>query len=426
MKVLVLDWDGVGLAFSMDCLTAGHSVRLWIPKKGGQRQDTGDGLVERPADWQPSMKWADIIVMTDNSHLRTDLKPYFTAGFPIFGANDQSAELELDRAIGQEVLESNGVDTLPYETFSNFDKAIAYVKRTDQAYACKPWGGLSDKSLTYVSNSPDDMVFTLERWRDSGTVKGEFMLQQKVDGIEMGIAGWFGPGGWSGWLEESWEHKKRSAGDLGCNTGEMGTALRYVRTSKLFNRVLKPVEEELAKRCYVGDVSVNCIIDKEKGTPWPMEFTTRLGWPDFNIRVGLHEGDPVEWMLDLMQGKDTLKAKGECAIGVVLVHGKFPWEQPAKELDDFPIYGLTGRNMKQVALQAVKAGKAKDPFVTAGNYIAVVRGTGKTFKAAADSAYRVVDQLSVPSNLDYRIDIGDKLRKQLPILQSFGYAKGAE
>ena len=121
MKVLVLDWDGVGLAFSMDCLTAGHSVRLWIPKKGGQRQDTGDGLVERPADWQPSMKWADIIVMTDNSHLRTDLKPYFTAGFPIFGANDQSAELELDRAIGQEVLESNGVDTLPYETFSNFD-----------------------------------------------------------------------------------------------------------------------------------------------------------------------------------------------------------------------------------------------------------------------------------------------------------------
>jgi phosphoribosylamine---glycine ligase len=260
------------------------------------------------------------------------------------------------------------------------------------------------------------------------------MLQKKVDGIEMGIAGWFGPGGWGRWLEESWEHKKRSVGDLGCNTGEMGTALRYTKSSKLFTKVLEPVTEELAKRGYVGDVSINCMIDKETGVPWPMEFTTRMGWPDFNIRVALHDDDPAEWMLDLIEGKDTLRARGECAVGVVLVHGKFPWDQPAEELAGFPIYGLTARNMKQLAFVYMKMGKAPmqvgidmrsiETYVSAGNYLAVARGTGETFKTAADSAYRVVDHLEIPSNLDYRTDISDRLRRQLPLLQAFGYAKG--
>ena len=51
MNVLVVDPDGVGLDFSMRCMEFGHAVKLFIRPHDGQRDRTGDGLVEKVADW---------------------------------------------------------------------------------------------------------------------------------------------------------------------------------------------------------------------------------------------------------------------------------------------------------------------------------------------------------------------------------------
>ncbi|MFM9481279.1 hypothetical protein, partial [Streptomyces scabiei] len=79
----------------------------------------------------------------------------------------------------------------------------------------------------------------------------------------------------------------------------------------------------LGKIKYVGDCSVNCIID-DRGTPWPLEFTMRLGWPDFCIRQAVIGGDPVEWLADLVHGKDTFTPTEQIALGVLIAHGDFP------------------------------------------------------------------------------------------------------
>lgn len=446
MKLLVLDLDGegCGVDLAVRAQNCDHDVQYYLPPHvGGAERLYGDGLVQKCQDWEAEMDWAELIVLIGNTAARDKLAPYFGKGYPIFGTNDKSAELELDRGKGQEVLSQNGVDIIPYQIVSSAQEAIDLIIKTQKPYAMKPWGGTVDKAMTYVSRSPDDAVFTLQRWERLGLFKGQLMMQEKLDGVEVGIAGWFGPGGWSAAFEESFEHKKFLVGDLGENTGEMGTVIRHVGKSALFDSILDPISDYLHSVNYIGDCAVNCIVAKD-GRVGPLEFTMRLGWPDFCIRQSLIKGDPVEWMADLVNGRDSLEVSTEIAVGVALVHGDFPRggpgdTRPKDALDywaDYPIYGVTEDNYPKIAWQQVKAGKVPTvskgkvldlpTTVTAGNFPLVAVGVGDTVSSAADAAYSVAGALKLPSNLMYRTDIGQRLKKDLPRLQKHGIALGME
>ncbi len=436
MKVLIMDIEGggTGINLALRAQDWEHQVKYWMPTRAGKPREYGDGLLDKPAEWEPQMDWADLIILTGNNKYSGPLNEYFGKGYPIFGANIRGAELELDRGKGQEILKSNGVKTIPYEVVKSPEEGIALIKETGKAYAMKPWGGEADCALTYVSRAPDDGIFTLDKWKREGLFKGQLMMQEKIDGIEMGIAGWFGPGGWNAAFEESFEHKKFMNDDLGPNTGEMGTVIRHVTESKLFDVALEPVTDYLHSINYVGDCSVNCMID-DKGRVWPMEFTTRLGWPDFNIRQEVIQGDPIKWMKGLVDGEDLLHVSNKIAVGVIMAHGDFPHEHDAPEKwADYPIYGITDENFKHLHLQQVKqdkgflwlGGKLQRPkmYLTAGSYVMVVTGSGQSVSAAAQKAYDICWDIKWPSNLMFRTDIGKRLEKQLPKLRGMGFAKG--
>ena len=436
MRVLIMDIEGggTGINLALRAKAAGHSIRYWMPTRGGKPRPYGDGLLEKPDEWEPSMDWADLVVLTGNNKYSSPLNEYFGKGYPIFGANIKGAELELDRGKGQETLKRYGVKTIPYQVVASPEEGIALIKETGKAYAMKPWGGAEDCALTYVSRAPDDGIFTLNKWKTEGLFKGQLMMQEKIDGIEMGISGFFGPSGWNSALEESFEHKKFFNDDLGANTGEMGTVIRHVSKSKLFDTVLEPVTDYLHSINYVGDCSVNCMVD-EKGTAWPMEFTMRMGWPDYNIRQEVFRGDPVEWIKDLIDGKDTLEVSTRIAVGVVMAHGDFPHETTGPEpWADYPLYGIDEDNFDQLHFQQVKKGKGflwdkgklTQPLMmlTAGTYVMVVTGSGTTVEAAARRAYDVAWSIKWPSNIVFRTDIGKRLEFQLPKLQKHGFAEG--
>lgn len=435
MKILLLDADQIGLAFALRCVEAGHNVRVWqSPLPTGKRSTIGDGMVEKVLQWEPSMKWADLIVLTDNTKYAAKLRPYFNSGFPILGTNEESAALELDRQEGQLALGEAGIETLDYEVFKNYDKALAFVKSEKKDYVSKAWGGTSDKNLSYVPGTKADLVNRLENWKKE-KLKGDFILQEKIDGIEMGVGAWFGPGGF-GVIEENWEFKKMMVGNLGPTTGEMGTILRYVKKSKLFDEVLKPLEEELHRRKFVGSVDVNCMIDT-KGRPWPLEFTCRLGWPAFNLSMALHKGDPANWMVDLLEGRNTLKVSSDICCGVVMVMGDYPWDRdPPEQNDGWPIKGLSAKTLPQCALTCVRKGTAwvdkgtgvvqTETVVTAGSYVLVVTGTGGTVQEAKADCMEVVEEIKWSPHQTYRTDIGDRMEKHLEELHEFGYAKDME
>jgi phosphoribosylamine---glycine ligase len=425
----------VGLALAMRCQDAGHDVRVYMPPMSGkgERCEIGDGMISKVPEWKSRMSWADLVVVTSNNKYAAELSPFFEQGFPILGTNRAAAEWELDRSVGQDILDKCGVDTLEYEEFTDYDKAIAFVKKEKKAYVSKPWGGAADKNLSYVAKTPEDLVCRLEKWKREG-LKPNFILQEKADGVEMAAGTWFGPGGFSKWINESWEEKKFMNEGYGPTTGEMGTIGRYTLSSKLFDTVCMPLEDQLHRVGFVGNVDVNCIIDS-KGTPWPLEFTMRFGWPSFNLQMALHRGDPAEWMLDLVEGRDTLECSKDICCGVLMTLGDYPWEKWSYDKTaDWPIRGLTPKLMEHVALVSAKFGKAPvsiggevkegPAILTAGEYVLVTTGTGKTVTAARKAAYGVIDELHFPCHSNVRTDIGCRLEKNLPVVQKHGFAIG--
>jgi phosphoribosylamine--glycine ligase len=310
---------------------------------------------------------------------------------------------------------------------------MAYVKREDRRFVSKPSGD-DNKALSYCAKSSVDMIYMLQRWKKNSTLKGEFILQEFKPGIEMAVGGFFGPGGFnSGWCE-NFEFKKLMNDDKGVATGEQGTVLRFVRSSKLARKVLEPLADALAKLQYVGYIDVNCIID-DTGKPWPLEFTMRPGWPTFNIQMALHQGDHAQWLLDLWNGKDARNFQlRTVATGVVVSIPDYPYSHlTRKEVVGVPIYGLRADDWTHVHPCEMRMGEApqeiggkivdKMPMlVTAGDYVLVMTGTGTTVIAATLATYHRLEKLTMPNSPMWRTDIGRRLRKQLPELHQMGYA----
>lgn len=421
---------GIAMRFQND----GHEVRLWQKAKApGERSVVGEGFVRLVEEWRIWVKWADLIWIADNVMYHDDLDRYFAQGYPIFGCNREAAQLELDREAGQNVLDKCGIEIIPYQAFTNYDKAIAFVRANKEVYCSKPMGD-GARELSFVPQTRADLIFKLQRWKEEAKLKSGFMLQKKVDGIEMAVGGWFGPGGWSQWKCENWEHKKMLNDDLGVNVGEQGTVLRYVKKSALFDQVLLPCTDYLQKIKYVGYVDMNCIVQKQ-GDVGCLEWTLRDGQPLRHIQQALHLEDSAEWMLDLVQGRDTLEVSEDVAVGVVLSHGDYPYgSYTQKQNMGFPVRGLDDEAAHQVSYVEMMMGVApvedghdcpeEEVPVTAGDYVAVITGTDNTVSGAAGKCYDTFWKLNFPSNKGGRTDIGKRLKKEIPKLQALDFAEG--
>ena len=435
MRILIVDNQGSALDWALRCLTEGHVIKWFI--RDQRYRPVGKGLVDHVEDYRPWLRWADLVFVTDNTFYMRDLDFARRDGAMVFGATQASAEWELDRQFGAKVLKQAGILTPPTREFRDYDRAIAEVKRTMKRYVSKV-SGSDDKALSYCSKGPADMVFMLERWKKLNKLKGDFILQEFIPGTEMAVGAFIGPAGFaSGWCE-NWEFKKLMNDDLGVATGEQGTVVRFTKTSKLAQKVLLPLEDRLVATGHSGYVDVNCIID-EDGTPWPLEFTMRPGWPTFQIQQALFTGkDHAQWMLDILSGRDPRTwAMDQVALGVVLSIPDYPYSHlTKKETSGIPLYGLKPADMPNVHPCEMALGEAPVDvkgkivtcpcLVTAGDYVAVVSGTAETVRDAKLSAYRRVKRLSLPNSPMYRTDIGNRLSKQLPDLHRHGYATNLE
>jgi phosphoribosylamine--glycine ligase len=435
VRILGLDPGYFGLDWYVRCQDDGHKVKVYCPPNT-KTDAIGKGLIERVDDWRAWMRWADLVILTDNTKFLTLLEPYRREGVKIIGPTPEMAAWELDRNEGMRQFKKHGIPVPEYREFNDYDSAIAYVKREGRPFVSKPSGDEPDKSLSYVAKSPADLVYMLERWKKAKRHKGAFILQEKVSGIEMAVGGWFGPGGFNrGWCE-NWEEKKLMNGGLGVSTGEQGTTLRMVRKSKLADMVLAPFAETLERMGYCGYIDVNCIIDDD-GTPWPLEFTCRPGWPTFNIQQQLVEGDHAEWLASLSEGNENSVFRlNEIALGVVMSIPDYPYSHlTRKEVCGIPIY-LEPRLMPNVHLCEVAMGEAPQDvagkvvnlpsLVTAGDYVMVVAATSQTVSEARRKVYRILDGIKVPNSPMWRTDIGRRLSQELPKLQSLGFATGME
>jgi phosphoribosylamine--glycine ligase len=439
MKLLIVDQDGMGLSFACRAAQAGHEVRWFVRNADSINPDMGRGFkdIQKVYNWIASVRWADLIFPTSNCAFMPQLTKLMREGYPIFGPTTQSAALEINRGEGLQLLAEYGIESAPYQTFKSFKDAYRHVESTTGRFVFKTLGDEEDKSLTYVSKGPADMLAWLEQKMKTSSVKGEVMLQEFVEGIELGVSRFMGGRGFVGPYNESFEHKKLMSGNYGPNTGEMGTVAYFTKESKLGEETLGKLEYALLDRGHRGDVALGFMIDKQ-GVPRPNEWTVRPGWPIWHMMAASVRDDPCQWMLDALNGVDSTSFKEDIGACIVVGTPPMPNRGDAKERANTtgkPIYGVTNGNRKHlnpvdVMLQPMPDMEGdklvrRPMWCTSGCYNVVVTGFGRDVKQATERAYKTTKQLHV-SNMLVRDDVGEKLKETLPILHNQGFALHCE
>lgn len=437
MRILIIDQEVMGLDLVLRFTAAGHDCKWFRATNKPIKDGKGFRGFEIVDSWQPHMNWAKdgLILLTGNSKYLREIDRWRDLGFRnIFGPTAASAELETNRGIGMQAFIDAGIEVLPYEEFSSMAAAERFQMKSDKNYVFKVLdGSVADKALTYVSKDPADMVGWLRRQIKAGCKVTKCMLQEKVEAdFEIGINGWFGP---DGFLPEkyqlSFEHKKLMPGDIGCNTGEMVSLSQYVETDNLVAEMMTPLVGALRKAGHRGDFCVGAMIDTQ-GKAWPLETTCRLGYPAIFGQLASHKGDPAQWMMDLLNGKDTLKVSYDPCIAVVCGQPRFPYENSPPELvEGNPISGVDDSNIDNLHFCGVMKAKGpviqgskiveEDTYQTTAEYVMVATAVGKTIARARDKVYRVLEDVKFP-NMIYRNDAGLKVEANLPVMHKAGYA----
>ncbi len=398
----------------------GHSVRYAVLSRADR--DVADGWLEKVDSWEEHKDWADLIVFDDNDfgdaceRLRRE-------GRLVVGGTKYADRLEDDRDFGQAEMKAAGLTTLPCWDFESFDAAIEFIRKNPERYVVKPNGkAQNDKVLSFVGQEEDgrDLLLMLERYKKGWGAKiRSFQLQKFVTGVEVAVGAFFNGKDFVLPALVNFEHKRMFNDDIGPSTGEMGTSAFWSGENRLFRETLARMRDRL--QGYAGYFDINCIVNA-RGI-FPLEFTSRFGYPTINLQV---EGVLSKWgefLWALAKGEPfDLRTKRGFQVAVVVAVPPFPFVDP----DAFRKYSedavvLFKKEIKE-GLHPCDVKLVDGDWRLAGNsgYALVVTGSGPTMEDARREAYNRVRNILIP-NMFYRTDIGERWTRDGDLLQTWGY-----
>ncbi|MBI4015767.1 MAG: phosphoribosylamine--glycine ligase [Candidatus Aenigmarchaeota archaeon] len=420
-KFLFVSWESLSGDVAWQLKKEGHEVKCYI--KAEEDKDVYDGFLEKVDDWKKWVDWADCIFF-DDIWFGKEAEELRKRGKLVFGGSVYTDKLEDDREFGQQEMQSVGINTLPRWKFTNFDEAIEFIKKNPDRYVFKPAGrAQNEKELLFVGNEDDgsDVVGIFERSKKAWSNKIKtFQLQKFASGVEVAVGAFFNGKEFIYPININFEHKRMFPGDLGPQTGEMGTLMYFSEPNALFDMTLQRMKPKLAKSGYVGYVDINCIANA-KGI-YPLEFTCRTGYPHISIAMEGISMPIGELIFRLASGENfDLKTKKGFQVGVVLAVPPFPFDDQKvfAMYKDSTIY-FKKPNFDGVHLGDVKTEDGDWKVAGASGYVLVITGSGTTVEEARKQAYSRVQNIFMP-NMFYRTDIGTKWYGESDKLQTWGY-----
>lgn len=424
-KFLFVSWDGLIGDIAWQVVKEGHEVKYYI--RNETEKDIADGFVPKTDNWEKEIDWADIIVLDDVLGQGKIAQNLRRQGKRVIGGTEYTDKLEDDRAFGQEELKKCGVNIIPYGEFSSFDEAIEYVKANPCRYVIKPSGEAQNiKRMLFVGEEEDgkDVIQILEAYKKIASKKlMVFQLQRRITGVEVAVGAFFNGSQFVYPININFEHKKLFPGNIGPSTGEMGTSMYWGGSNKIFNFTLQKLESKLREEGYAGYIDINCIVNANG--IYPLEFTTRFGYPTISIQ---QEGIaiPISEFLFKLAGSELteFKAKKGFQVGVRIVVPPYPFN----DKQTFEGYSKnTAILFKKPAFDGIHiedVRKIDDQWLVAGTsgVVLIVVGSGQTMKQAQNQAYNRIRNIMIP-NMYFRTDIGDRWFEDCDKLHTWGYLR---
>jgi len=440
MKVLFVSEDLVAGNLAYLLKNEGNEVKLYIADKG--RRGNFDNMVDKTNLWKNELKWVgkEGLVVFDGCGFGSIQNKLRSKGFSVVGSSELGNKLENDREYGNEIFKKYGLSTVPQLNFDSIDKAISFVKSKRGKWVIKQnSSGTSLKGFNYVGMMDDskDVIDVLTNYKTETQYKDAVItLQEKIEGVEIGVGRYFNGTDWVGPIEINMEHKKYFPGDLGPTTSEMGTLAWYDddENNKLFTLTLEKMKPYLKEIDFRGDMEINCIVN-EKGA-FPLEATPRFGSPIVHLQSDIHISPWGEFLKAVADGKNyDLKWKRGWGIVVVVTvptSQPFPFTKMEHYVSPKNLIIYFGDDIEKYSehmhFEDVSARKQndKDTFYISDDrgYVMYVSSVASTPEKAREEAYYILKNKVFIPKMFYRNDIGLKfIDSERSKLKEWGYIR---
>jgi phosphoribosylamine--glycine ligase len=260
MKFRFISKGGAGLPVIKKLQNEGNEVDIWISEP--DNFGAGLGWVPRVDSWKSGFENVDAFVF-DMVGLGDVAKQIKRRRGRVFAGHPWADEVELDRSAGLDLMQSVGIQIPETREFNFKDirEPVKFLRRRNDPYVIKPHGNMSTSS-TFVADSGDQAIAMLEHFKEKFPVE-DFSLQRVVDGIEVSHEGWFDGQDWIDLFNITFEDKRFMTGEVGPNTGCMGSSV-YESGGPLSTQTLHKITQILRDIDYRGPIDINLIVSESE------------------------------------------------------------------------------------------------------------------------------------------------------------------
>jgi phosphoribosylamine---glycine ligase len=334
-------------------------------------------------------------------------------GLPIFCPSRGAAEIEGSKAFAREFMTRRSIPSPRYEVCATLEEAHDFVKR-------KPFGfpfvvkadGLAQGKGTVVAQDAAEAKSAVDEMmadKKFGSAGAKLVMEEFLEGEEASFLV-LSDGSRVVALASVQDHKRALDGDLGPNTGGMGTVSPTTNISleghkRIMQEIVLPTIAGMAEegRRFQGVLFAGLMIT-EAG-PKVLEFNARFGDPETQVIMARMRSDLVPILQQCASGTlgdARIEWAKEPAVCVVLASRGYPDTPETGKV----ISGLDAlKNWNDVVVYHAATRHEDGAVKTVGGRVLGVTALGANLDSAVARAYEAISRVSFDGML-YRKDIG--------------------
>lgn len=328
----------------------------------------------------------------------------------IFGPTQLAAQLESSKDYAKAFMKRHNIPTAAYATFSEAEKAHAYVKEQGAPIVIKADGLAAGKGVV-VAMSEDEAHQAIDDMlvgNSMGSAGSRVVIEEFLKGEEASFIVMV-DGHNALPLASSQDHKRLLDKDEGPNTGGMGAyspapIVTPTMHARVMREVINPTIAGMKKDgiLFTGFLYAGLMIDSD-GTPKVLEFNCRMGDPETQPIMMRLKSDFVS-LLDAAIDEELDKTEAEwdrrTALGVVLAAANYP-----KTPRTGDIIEQSSGNTAEAHVFHAGTSVSEGRIVTSGGRVMCATALGDSVRLAQQKAYELVKTVKF-EGMQYRTDIG--------------------
>ena len=354
----------------------------------------------------------DLTVVGPEAALAAGIVDTFrAAGLKIFGHTQAATAIESSKDFAKQLMMHAGVPTAAYQTFTDFDAALACVRAGSFPTVIKYDGLAAGKGVVVAADLAEAEAALRDMLLDGRYGDGKVVIEEFLTGPEFSLMA-FVAGRQVCPMVAAQDHKRAFDGDKGPNTGGMGAYTESFATGKsglsfltdeayafAVTKILQPVADAMSDRgTPLSGVLYGGLMKTPSGIK-VIEFNARFGDPETEVVLPRLESDIYPIFEAVATGQEIPEPSWRDAsvLGVVMASKGYPGSY-AKGASIAVAPDFTER------IYHMGTKRTDDGLVTAGGRVLMVVAAAADTAAAARRVYAGVERIHC-DNLFYRKDI---------------------